>query len=227
MDRPGDELLAGPRFAAHQHARIARGHPGNEPAHSAEPRRTADETRCSLCPSHPPLERPEPERQLAFLPHPFQHGLDLGKLARLGEVVEHPLTNGRHGRLQRRLPGDDHRLGVRGHVTDTGDDLHPSDTGHVEINDHAVIGGAVEGRDRRPTIRTDRRLVPQARQFDPHQFLERHLVVGKQDPHRPGRFCHVTSPGLVFTQRAGLDPDLLSPRSPGAAAPRYRPRGGA
>ena len=97
MDRPGDELLAGPRFAAHQHARIARGHPGNEPAHGAEPRRTADETRCSLCPSHPPLERPEPERQLAFLPHPFQHGLDLGKLARLGEVVEHPLTDGRHG----------------------------------------------------------------------------------------------------------------------------------
>jgi hypothetical protein len=32
-------------------------------------------------------------------------------------------------------------------------------------------------------------------QFDPHQFLDRGLVIGKQDSHRPGVLLHGKPPG--------------------------------
>ena len=89
MDRPSHQLLARSRLAAHEHRRIARRHPLDEPLHPLECGRAAHEPRRALGPSHPALQRPEPRREFPLLADPLEDGLDVGQLAGLREIVEH------------------------------------------------------------------------------------------------------------------------------------------
>ena len=194
VDRPGHQLLAGAGLASDEHVCVTRRHAGDQPPHPVEAGRRAHELARPLGPTNPAFKRPHSARQFPFLPHPLEDGLDLGQFARLGEVVEDSLPDRRHRALERRLPGDDHRLRVGRRLPHACNHVQPAHTGHVEIDDHAVVGGAVECGQRCATVGTDRRLVAQPWQFDPHQFLDRGLVVGKQDSHRPDVLFHGKPP---------------------------------
>ena len=190
MDGPSHELLARARLAADEHRRLGGSHPRDELTHAVESGRASDEPGSPFRPPHPPLERPQPLRQLPLLPHPLEHGLDVGEPAGFCQIVEDPLPHGRHGTLHGRLPGDDHRFGVGRDLPHTSDDVEPTDARHVEIDDHAVVRRLVERGEGRATVRADRGLVAEPRQLNPHELLERLLVVGKKNAQGPGTLLH-------------------------------------
>ena len=134
------------------------------------------------------LEGPILVGQFAFFGHPPQHRGEIGQLARLGEVVEGPVAERGHGRFQRRLAGEDHRFGVGGELLGPGDDLQPVGSRHIEIDQEAIVDVAFQGRQGRRSVRTDGHLVAHPRQFQPHQFLERSLVIGKEEFEFRARF---------------------------------------
>ena len=139
--------------------------------------------RCAFGPANPSLQRPQPRRQLALLAHAFQHSLNFRELAGLCQVVKHSLAHGRHGALQRRLAGDNHRLGVGRNSPYPLNHFQPPHSRHVEIDNHAVVGGAIERCQSGASIWADGGFVAQSRQFDPHQLLERQFIVGIQNSH--------------------------------------------
>jgi len=163
VDRPGHEFLAGAGFAMDQHRGRAPGHAGDESPYPLQCGRRAHEVRHPLGPADTAFEGPQAGGEFPFLSHPLQHGLDVGEFARLRQVVEHSLPNGGDRALHRRLAGDDHGLTVGRGLPQPGDDVQAARPRHVEVDDHAVVGGAIERRDRRPTIGADGRLVPQSR----------------------------------------------------------------
>ena len=114
VQRPGDQFFAGARLTDDEHGGIGRGHLGDEAAHQLHPRRVADQLGGAFEAMEPLFQGPILVRQLALLRHPVQHRLQVGQLAGLGQVVEGALPQGRHGRLQRRLAGEDDGLGVGG-----------------------------------------------------------------------------------------------------------------
>ena len=61
--------------------------------------------------------------------HAVEHGLQVDQLAGLGQVVERPVPQRGHGRLQRRLAGEHDRLGVGGKLLGAGDHLDAAGPG--------------------------------------------------------------------------------------------------
>ncbi len=120
VQRPGDQFLAGARLAHHQHGRIGGGHLGDELADQFHARRVADQLGRAFQALEPLFQGAILVGQLALLRHPVEHRLQVGQLAGLGQVVEGPLPQGGHGRLQRRLAGEDDRLGVGGKLSSPG-----------------------------------------------------------------------------------------------------------
>ena len=134
----------------------------------------------ALEPGQPLLERPVLVRELAFFRHAAQNGFQVGQLAGLGQVVERPLPQGGDGRFQRRFAGQDHRLGLGRKLLRPGDHVDAVAAGHVQIDDEAVVGVPPQGGQGGGAVGADRGLVAHPRQLQPHQFLQRRLVVGEQ-----------------------------------------------
>ena len=105
---------------------------------------------------------------------------EIGQLAGLGEIIEGPVAECRNGRLQRRLAGENHRFGVRGKFLAPGDDFQPVGAGHVEIDEDAIVDVAIQRGQRRRAVGADGHFVAHPRQLQPHDFLQRALVVGEE-----------------------------------------------
>ena len=109
-----------------------------------------------------------------------QHGFQIGQFAGLGEIIEHALADRRDGRVERRLAGENDRVGLGRKLFRPGDDVDPLQARHVQIDQQAIVNVPLQGRHGGRAVGADRHLVPHPRQFQPHHFLERFLIVGKQ-----------------------------------------------
>ena len=122
---------------------------------------------------------------------------ELGQLARLGQVVERAVAQRGDRRLERRLAREHHGRRYRAKL--------------LGSRDHLDAGRGPACRDRRSGSRrllrssaatavsavgTDGHLVPEARQLEAHQLLQRAFVVGEQQLQRLG--------GLVAMARSPL-----------------------
>ena len=180
VDRPGDQFLAGAGFAGDEHRRIGRRDFGDQLLDAVDVGRLADKLRWTFDRLQPPLQGPVFVRQFPLLNDAIQQCFDFHELARLGEIIERPVPQGGHGRFQRRFAGEHDRFGVGRKFLALGDDLHAVEAWHIEIDDDAIVGVALERGDGRQTIGADRGFMPHAIEFDAHQFLQRTLVVGKE-----------------------------------------------
>ena len=156
------------------------GHLGDQPADLLHRLRLADQVGRALDPFEPLLHRPVLVRQLAFLGHAAQQRFEIDQLARLGEIVESPVAQRGHRRFERRLAGQHDGLGVGRKLLRPGDHLDAVAAGHVEIDQDAVVGVAIERGQGGGSVGADGRLVAHPRQLDAHQLLQRFLVVGEQ-----------------------------------------------
>ena len=111
----------------------------------------------------------------------LQHGLDLGQLARLGDVVEGAQAHGLDGRLHAGVAGHHDRFGVRRHLLELLEHLDAGHAGHAQIEDGGVEGALFQRLEGGPAVGADGDLVAQARQLGAHELLQRLLVIDEQD----------------------------------------------
>ncbi len=119
--------------------------------------------------------------EVAFLGHLAQDGLDFRQLARLGNVVEGPQAHGLDGGLHAGMAGHHDRLGIRRGLFELLQYLHAGHSRHAQVEDGGIEGTLLQNLQRGPPVRAHRHFMAQARQLGAHEFLERFLIVHKQD----------------------------------------------
>ncbi len=128
----------------------------------------------------PALQRTVLLRQLALFLHAAQQRFDLDQLARLGEIVERAVPQGRDGRFERRLAGEHDRVGIGAQLLGLGDDVDAVQARHVEIDEQAVECFLLQRGGGGETVGADGHPVAHPRNLELHQLLQRALVVGEQ-----------------------------------------------
>ena len=119
--------------------------------------------------------------QIALLGHLPQHRLDLGQLARLGDVVERSQANRVDGRFHAGMAGHNDDFGIRRHVLDLLEHLDAGHAGHAQIENRGVESPFFEGFHGRNAVRAHDDFVAQPRQFRTHELLQRSFIVSEQD----------------------------------------------
>ena len=126
------------------------------------------------------FQRPILLLQPALLGDAAEERFDFNEPARLGEVIERPVTQGGDRRFQRALAGEDDRLGLGRRLLTACDHADAVEPRHVEVDDDAVVHIPFERGDGGEPVRADGHAMPQSRQFELHQLLQRLLVIGEQ-----------------------------------------------
>ena len=143
--------------------------------------------------------------QVAALGHPAEDDLQLGPLARLGQVVERPEPQRLHGGVDRGVAGEDDHLRVGADLADLAQDLDPGQAGHPQVQQGGVVRPLLQRLQGRRAVGADGDLVAEPGQLHLHQVAEVRLVVGEQDPQAAlVGFLHenlVSSVRLSFADR--------------------------
>ena len=180
VQRAGDQFLAGAGFAEDQHAGIRRRDFGDPLANALHGRRFADQVARPLGPFEAALQGAEFLRHLALLADARQQRFQRRQFAGLGEIVERPLPQRRHGRVERRFAGEHDGIDVGRKLFGPRDDLNAVEARHVEIDQQAIERMAFERGDGGRAVGADGHFVSHPGQLDAHQLLQRRLVVGEQ-----------------------------------------------
>ncbi len=91
------------------------------------------------------------------------------------------MPQGGDRRIDRRFAGQHDGVGLGRQLLGFGDHLDAAQSRHVEIDEQAVVGVPLERRGGGQAVGADGHLVPHAVQLDPHEFLQRALVVGEEE----------------------------------------------
>ena len=181
MHGAGDQFLAGAGFAGDEHGGFGRGDLGDQFFHAVDVGRIADELRRAFDAFQTALEGAEFVREFALLDDAVEQGFDFDELAGLGEIIERAVAQSGDGRFQRRLAGEHDGFGVGRKFLALGDDLHAVEAGHIEIDDDAIVGVALQGGDGGEAVGADGDFVAHAIELDAHELLERAFVVGEEE----------------------------------------------
>ncbi len=173
-ERAGDHFLAGAGLAEDQHAAVGRGDPVDELLHrAASPGCRADQPGRALGGLHAALEGRGLVLELALLLNAEQQRLDLGELARLGEVVERAEPQGLDGGLGAGVAGHDDGFGVGRDLLERREDFEPGLVGPMRRSRMAASNVPFfERLDGGLAVGADRDLVPEPRQLGPHELAQ-------------------------------------------------------
>jgi len=221
---PGDELLAGAGLAQDQHGGVRGSDLGDQGTDLLHGGRVAQQIGAPFEAFQAALDGAVLVGQLALVRHPLQHGLQVHQPARLGEIVEGAVAQGRDRGLERRLAGEHDRLGVGREFLGAGNHVDAAQSRHVQVHEDAVEGVALERVDGGLAVAAHGHLVAHARQLQAHQLLERLFVIGEEDLQTVTRRGTDSSPPSDWSQAEGA----RGKRRPGPARrsrPRSSPRG--
>ncbi len=174
-----------------QHRRVRRSDRRNQPLHRLHGRRVADQSVRPFDSLHASLQGDVLVLELSPFDDLEQDRFDLHQLARLFDVIERPEPHRLDGRFLAGIAGHHHGFGVWRNLLEPFEDLDAGHVRHLEVKNGGVERGLLQGPDRRAAVGTDRHLVTEAWQLDPHQLLQRYFVVHEQDAkaiRRRGQF---------------------------------------
>ena len=171
VNRPGHELFAGTGFAEHKHGRVGRGDFRDEFAHALDLGALAHQPAAAFEVVEPALQGATLIFQFLLFRHAAQQGFELDQLARFCEIVEGAMSQGGHGRLERRFACEHNRFRLGAQLAGAGNHFDAVQPRHVEIDQHAVERIALHGRHGRKPIRANGDLVSHARDLVFHHLL--------------------------------------------------------
>ena len=138
MDRPRNQLLAGPAFPLQEHRALALGHPSHQLIHFQHSG-TASHQRSPFIFALQLFTKPGIlSDESAVIETPLDHQLDILFLKRLGEIVVGPLLNRFDRTFKRSERGQHHDRRVRTHAFKLTQDRKPIDRAHTNICQHQI-----------------------------------------------------------------------------------------
>ena len=135
----GDQFLARAGLAQDHHGGVGRGDGLDQAADLLHGGGLADQHGRAFGGLQAGLQRGGLVRHVAALGDAGEDDLELGPLARLGQVVEGPQPQGLHGRVDRGVAGQDDDLRLGADLADLAQDLDAGEPGHPQIEQRGVV----------------------------------------------------------------------------------------
>ncbi len=154
---PREHALARAALAADQHGGLGRGDPAGQLQHPAHRRVARVQVRLGDLVADPVLECLDPVAQAALPGDALEHGADLGRGERLGQVVVGPAAHGLDGRVDRGVRRDDDHDQPRRLLAQRSDEIQARLAPEPQVDQGGVA---------RPTADAGQRLGPRRRLAD-------------------------------------------------------------
>ena len=181
MDGARDELLAGAALTEHQHGRIGRRHPIEDPEHVVHPRAARQESAEGLRAGRVGAERHVLAEQLGLLRGLAHDHVELLDLGRLGQIVVGAELHGLDRSRDLLKAREHNHLGRLGNPREVAQHLQAFLLGHPHVEHDDVVRRLSNALERGDTVLGTVHLVTAPPKLADDELPQVPLVVGHQD----------------------------------------------
>jgi hypothetical protein len=191
VQRPGEHPLAGAVLAAEEHRRLGRRDPAGEVEDPPELRVAPLQLGFGNLAVNVILQVGNPIPQPPEPGHPLEHGPDLGRGKRLGQIVKRTPPHRLDRRVDRGVRRDHHDRQPGELAQQRLQEVETRLDAELQINQRDIMNGVLDGANRLGPRGRLRDRVPRGLQRRPERPANVGLVVDNQHPHahRPHRVC--------------------------------------